>query len=289
MVTFLLDLFVLAGGIAGRVNWWVHMLVIYTFLVLIPNSKHLHLLLSPATVFLKAPVLGTVPNLDFEKEEVGLETREGPAEEGGARRVHLRRMRPLHGELPGDGHRQAAQSQGADPAERGGAAGGRARHEARRRVRPRRAVAVHDVRRLRGRVSGRHRAHTGDHRRPTRAGQQRRGARVPGAGLQQPRAARQPLGPDLGRAAEVRRVGAVRDVRSREARVPALARLRWRHRARLPEVAAIAGRDPARAGQDVRRAEQGTLHGRRRQAHRQRVPVPGTGRRPTSGTCRTPA
>ena len=74
MVTFLLDMFVLAGGIAGRVNWWVHMLVIYTFLVLIPNSKHLHLLLSPATVFLKAPVLGTVPNLDFEKEEVGFET-----------------------------------------------------------------------------------------------------------------------------------------------------------------------------------------------------------------------
>lgn len=73
MVTFLLDL-VLEGGLASRVNWWVHMLVIFTFLVLVPNSKHLHLILSPGTVFLKAPVLGTVPNLDFEKEEVGLET-----------------------------------------------------------------------------------------------------------------------------------------------------------------------------------------------------------------------
>lgn len=73
MVTFLLDL-VLEGGIAARINWWVHMLVIFTFLVLVPNSKHLHLILSPGTVFLKAPVLGTVPNLDFEKEEVGLET-----------------------------------------------------------------------------------------------------------------------------------------------------------------------------------------------------------------------
>lgn len=73
MITFLLDVFVLSGGITSRVNWWVHMLVIYTFLVLIPNSKHLHLVLSPATVFLKAPILGTVPNLDFEKEEVGLE------------------------------------------------------------------------------------------------------------------------------------------------------------------------------------------------------------------------
>jgi Fe-S oxidoreductase len=73
MVTFLLDL-VLEGGVVARINWWVHMLVIFTFLVLVPNSKHLHLILSPGTVFLKAPVLGTVPNLDFEKEEVGLET-----------------------------------------------------------------------------------------------------------------------------------------------------------------------------------------------------------------------
>ena len=73
MVTFLNDL-VLEGGAVSRVNWWVHMLVIFTFLVLVPNSKHLHLILSPATVFLKAPDLGTIPNLDFEKEEVGLET-----------------------------------------------------------------------------------------------------------------------------------------------------------------------------------------------------------------------
>jgi Fe-S oxidoreductase len=73
MITFLLDLR-LEPGVAERANWWVHMLVILTFLGLIPNSKHLHLLLSPATVFLKSPVLGTVPPLDFEKEEVGFET-----------------------------------------------------------------------------------------------------------------------------------------------------------------------------------------------------------------------
>jgi Fe-S oxidoreductase len=80
MITFLVDL---AGAAEGRrvagleapaVNWWVHMLVILTFTVLIPGSKHLHLLLSPATVFLRSPALGTVPKLDFEKEEVGLET-----------------------------------------------------------------------------------------------------------------------------------------------------------------------------------------------------------------------
>jgi Fe-S oxidoreductase len=73
MVTFLLDLR-FEPGTAATINWWVHMLVIYAFLALIPNSKHLHLVLSPLTVPLKAPVLGTVPKLDFEREEVGFET-----------------------------------------------------------------------------------------------------------------------------------------------------------------------------------------------------------------------
>jgi Fe-S oxidoreductase len=80
MITFLVD----AGGahagvaVAGvpleRINWWAHMLVILAFTVLIPDSKHLHLLLSPVTVFLRAPILGTVPKLDFEKEQTGTET-----------------------------------------------------------------------------------------------------------------------------------------------------------------------------------------------------------------------
>jgi len=73
MVTFLLD-FRLGEGIAARVNWWTHALVILAFLVLIPGSKHFHLVLSPFTVFLKSPVLGDVRDLDFDKEEVGLET-----------------------------------------------------------------------------------------------------------------------------------------------------------------------------------------------------------------------
>ncbi len=80
MVTFLVDAVEahagrqLAGVPLERVNWWAHMLVILAFTVLIPDSKHLHLLLSPATVFLRAPILGTVPKLDFEKEQTGLET-----------------------------------------------------------------------------------------------------------------------------------------------------------------------------------------------------------------------
>ncbi len=74
MITFLLTYRLDESTLAGRINWWVHILVILAFLALIPASKHFHLVLSPITVFLKSPVLGTIPNLDFEKEEVGLET-----------------------------------------------------------------------------------------------------------------------------------------------------------------------------------------------------------------------
>jgi Fe-S oxidoreductase len=73
MVTFLLA-FRWETGLAAKVNWWVHALVILGFLVLIPDSKHFHLVLSPLTVYLRSPGLATVPNLDFEREQVGLET-----------------------------------------------------------------------------------------------------------------------------------------------------------------------------------------------------------------------
>jgi hypothetical protein len=74
MITFLITFRLEEGTMAGRVNWWVHALVILAFLALIPASKHFHLVLSPITVFLKSPELGNLPNLDFEKEQVGLET-----------------------------------------------------------------------------------------------------------------------------------------------------------------------------------------------------------------------
>jgi Fe-S oxidoreductase len=74
MATFLLSWWLPQESLAGRVNWWIHALVILAFLALIPASKHLHLVLSPVTVFLKSPTLANVPNLDFEKEETGLET-----------------------------------------------------------------------------------------------------------------------------------------------------------------------------------------------------------------------
>lgn len=76
MITFLFTWLLDDASMAGRMNWWVHSLVILAFLVLMPASKHFHLLLSPFTVFLKSPELGNVPNLDFEQEQVGLETVE---------------------------------------------------------------------------------------------------------------------------------------------------------------------------------------------------------------------
>jgi len=73
MITFLLAFRLTEGTPAERLNWWVHMLVILAFMALIPASKHFHLVVSPITVFLKSPELGNLPNLDFEKEQVGLE------------------------------------------------------------------------------------------------------------------------------------------------------------------------------------------------------------------------
>ena len=73
MVTFLLARRLEEQSLAGRVNWWTHAAVILTFLALIPRSKHFHLVMSPMTVFLQSIELGNIPNLDFEKERVGLE------------------------------------------------------------------------------------------------------------------------------------------------------------------------------------------------------------------------
>jgi Fe-S oxidoreductase len=74
MITYLLTFRLEEGTMAERVNWWTHMLVILAFMALIPASKHFHLVVSPITVLLKSPELGNLPNLDFEKEQVGLET-----------------------------------------------------------------------------------------------------------------------------------------------------------------------------------------------------------------------
>ncbi len=73
MVTYLLDLYALKDhtNAMGRINWWAHSLSILAFMWLIPRSKHLHLVLSPITTFLKDFELARIHPLDFEKEEFG--------------------------------------------------------------------------------------------------------------------------------------------------------------------------------------------------------------------------
>lgn len=57
---------------AGRVNWWLHTLALVVFLPLIPHTKHLHLVLSPATVFLEREGFSQIPPLVGD-EDFGLD------------------------------------------------------------------------------------------------------------------------------------------------------------------------------------------------------------------------
>jgi Fe-S oxidoreductase len=63
MVTFLASFFVTGAGTAVLILWWVHTLALLTFLPIIPHTKHLHLLLSPFTVFLSRGSFSQIPPL----------------------------------------------------------------------------------------------------------------------------------------------------------------------------------------------------------------------------------
>ena len=216
MVTFLLGFTLDERTLAGRVNWWAHMLVILAFLALIPASKHFHLVLSPITVFLKSPELGRVENLDFEKEQVGLEVVKDLGKKTVLDAFTCVECGRCQVNCPGVGRGQGAESEGADSADAGRAPGRAARQEARRDLQREGAVAVHDLRRLREPVPGGHRARAAHRRRAARAGLERRRAGISGRHVQQPRAPAQHLGPRLRAAAEIHRSRRPRDLRSRQ-------------------------------------------------------------------------
>lgn len=73
MATYLAGLWLGETGFAGRAVWWAHTLALLVFLPLIPHTKHMHLALSPATVFFKRPVFSSVPPLRGD-EDFGLDT-----------------------------------------------------------------------------------------------------------------------------------------------------------------------------------------------------------------------
>jgi Fe-S oxidoreductase len=63
MVTYLGAFFVAEGSPALKALWWTHTLALLVFLPLIPHTKHLHLVLSPLTVFLKRDGFAKIPPL----------------------------------------------------------------------------------------------------------------------------------------------------------------------------------------------------------------------------------
>jgi Fe-S oxidoreductase len=71
MVTYLAAFFVSSDGTAVKALWWIHTLALLVFLPLIPHTKHLHLVLSPLTVFLKRDGFSKIPPLNGD-EDFGL-------------------------------------------------------------------------------------------------------------------------------------------------------------------------------------------------------------------------
>jgi Fe-S oxidoreductase len=72
MVTYLAT-FLSPAWEESRILWWSHTLALLVFLPIIPHTKHLHLVLSPATVFLKRDQFSKIPPLVGD-EDFGLDT-----------------------------------------------------------------------------------------------------------------------------------------------------------------------------------------------------------------------
>jgi len=73
MVTYLAAFWVREGTTAWWTLWWAHTLALLTFLPLIPKTKHMHLVLSPLTVFLERDGFSRIPPLVGD-EDFGLDS-----------------------------------------------------------------------------------------------------------------------------------------------------------------------------------------------------------------------
>jgi len=73
MVTYLASFFVPEGTTASLALWWAHTLCLLVFLPLIPETKHMHLVLSPLTVFLERDGFSKIPPLVGD-EDFGLDS-----------------------------------------------------------------------------------------------------------------------------------------------------------------------------------------------------------------------
>jgi Fe-S oxidoreductase len=63
MATYLAAFFTVDASPTARILWWIHTLALFVFLPIIPHTKHLHLLLSPITVFLSRGGFSQIPPL----------------------------------------------------------------------------------------------------------------------------------------------------------------------------------------------------------------------------------
>lgn len=71
MSTYLATFFVADRGTAAHALWWAHSLALLIFLPLLPRTKHLHLILSPITLFLSRGGFSRIPPLAGD-EDFGL-------------------------------------------------------------------------------------------------------------------------------------------------------------------------------------------------------------------------
>ena len=74
MVSYLAAFTLPPDSAALKAWWWVHTLSLLAFLPIIPGTKHLHLVLSPLTVFVKRKGFSDIPKLDESEtaEDFGL-------------------------------------------------------------------------------------------------------------------------------------------------------------------------------------------------------------------------
>jgi Fe-S oxidoreductase len=63
MVTYMPAWWVPESSFGGHALWWIHTLTLLAFLPLIPHTKHLHLVLSPLTIFLERNGFSHIPPL----------------------------------------------------------------------------------------------------------------------------------------------------------------------------------------------------------------------------------
>ena len=75
MVTYLAA-FLTTDETTLKALWWTHTVALLVFLPLIPHTKHLHLVLSPVTIFLKRDGFSAIPPLSTDEniEDFGLHT-----------------------------------------------------------------------------------------------------------------------------------------------------------------------------------------------------------------------